>query len=258
VCWASPVCCCAVLPACAFRAVDRGCRRHPAFPAPSWFQGETTEAKLGRNPPRGREAMSAATHALSSPGLTGRSSIPETFVIEPRSRSVLDSPLQCAIAHKAGNDSGGWAASDRLILRHCERSEAIQSLTAVGFWIASSQELLAMTTAEAVMRATSLSRPGRSAASLRRCAAEPGPISLRIPIAPNSASARQRPKRCSLSGTRERTTMIRLALSSGDDLITPATCRCRATQWGRRLTETNVGRNLWTSKPQVANLKVSK
>jgi hypothetical protein len=34
VCWASPVCCCAVLSACAFRAVDRGCRRHPAFPAP--------------------------------------------------------------------------------------------------------------------------------------------------------------------------------------------------------------------------------
>jgi hypothetical protein len=33
--------------------------------------------------------------------------------------------------------------------RHCERSEAIQSLSAEGFWIASSQELLAMTNAEA-------------------------------------------------------------------------------------------------------------
>ena len=35
VCWASPVCCCAVFFACAIRAADRGCRRHPAFPAPS-------------------------------------------------------------------------------------------------------------------------------------------------------------------------------------------------------------------------------
>jgi hypothetical protein len=29
--------------------------------------------------------------------------------------------------------------------RHCERSEAIQGLSAAGFWIASSQGLLAMT-----------------------------------------------------------------------------------------------------------------
>src|SRR5689334_12622216 len=29
--------------------------------------------------------------------------------------------------------------------RHCERSEAIPNLSAAGFWIASSQELLAMT-----------------------------------------------------------------------------------------------------------------
>ncbi|WP_208753149.1 hypothetical protein, partial [Bradyrhizobium genosp. SA-3] len=29
--------------------------------------------------------------------------------------------------------------------RHCERSEAIQSLSEAGFWIASSQGLLAMT-----------------------------------------------------------------------------------------------------------------
>ncbi|MEY9879475.1 hypothetical protein ABIA43_001009 [Bradyrhizobium sp. USDA 328] len=32
VCWASPVCCCAVLPACAFRAADRGCRPAPGLP----------------------------------------------------------------------------------------------------------------------------------------------------------------------------------------------------------------------------------
>lgn len=33
----------------------------------------------------------------------------------------------------------------RLILRHCERSEAIQSPSAETAWIASSQEFLAMT-----------------------------------------------------------------------------------------------------------------
>src|SRR5258708_28707486 len=36
----------------------------------------------------------SATHPhSSSPGLTGRPSIPETAMIEPRSRSVLDTPL---------------------------------------------------------------------------------------------------------------------------------------------------------------------
>ncbi len=59
VCWASPVCCWAVLPACAFRAADRGCRRHPAFPAPSWLRGRRDQAKLGRIKPREREGVSA-------------------------------------------------------------------------------------------------------------------------------------------------------------------------------------------------------
>ena len=52
--------------------------------------------------------MSVSTHSLSSPGSTGRSSIPETAVMEPRGRGVLDSPPQCASAHKAGNDSCTW------------------------------------------------------------------------------------------------------------------------------------------------------
>ena len=43
----------------------------------------------GENPPRECEAASSQ---LSSPGSTGRSSIPEAVVIEPRSRSVLDTP----------------------------------------------------------------------------------------------------------------------------------------------------------------------
>jgi hypothetical protein len=42
---------------------------------------------------RREKAMVRLQHSLSSPGLTGRSSIPETAVIEPRGRGVLDSPL---------------------------------------------------------------------------------------------------------------------------------------------------------------------
>src|SRR5579864_5654749 len=41
--------------------------------------------------------------------------------------------------------------------RHCERSEAIQSLSAEGFWIASSQELLAMTGGERYARVATYS-----------------------------------------------------------------------------------------------------
>jgi hypothetical protein len=40
------------------------------------------------------------SHSVSSPGLTGRSSIPETPRLEPRSRGVLDGPV------KPGHDSG--------------------------------------------------------------------------------------------------------------------------------------------------------
>ncbi|WP_445217335.1 hypothetical protein ACKWRH_35585 [Bradyrhizobium sp. Pa8] len=39
---------------------------------------------------------------LSSPGSTGRSSIPEAPEIEPRGRGVLDAPV------KPGHDSGVW------------------------------------------------------------------------------------------------------------------------------------------------------
>jgi hypothetical protein len=69
-----------------------GASRHPVFPAPSWTRGRSDQAKLGRNAPREREGVSATTHTLSSSGLTGRSSIPEAVMIEPRGCGVLDSP----------------------------------------------------------------------------------------------------------------------------------------------------------------------
>jgi hypothetical protein len=55
-------------------------------------------AKLGHLP-RDREGVCANSIQLSSSGLTGRSSIPEAALMEPRSRGVLDRPV------KPGDDS---------------------------------------------------------------------------------------------------------------------------------------------------------
>ena len=56
----------------------------PGLPCALLVSGRSDEAKLGRNQSREREAVSVATHSVSSSGLTGRSDIPETPVIEPR------------------------------------------------------------------------------------------------------------------------------------------------------------------------------
>ena len=95
---------------CANRTRDRGCSAHPVFPAPSVFWRVKTTSK-----PRAQGAARSRRHIqLSSPGLppslklrranegkprrslgvagTGRPSIPETPMIEPRSRGVLDHP----------------------------------------------------------------------------------------------------------------------------------------------------------------------
>jgi hypothetical protein len=48
--------------------------------------------------------MTSLHFPLSSSGLTGRPSIPETPVLEPIGRGVLDAPLE------AGHDSGGSGA----------------------------------------------------------------------------------------------------------------------------------------------------
>jgi hypothetical protein len=65
-----------------------GCRRRPAFPAPSSGRGTMELARLGRK----RAAGMPKLVPLSSPGLTGRPSIPETPMIDPRGRGVLDTP----------------------------------------------------------------------------------------------------------------------------------------------------------------------
>ena len=75
-------------------------------------------------------------------------------MIEPRSCGVLDAPLQCAIAHKAGDDAENVARSFRVIASHPVGAKrrrmtgsAMQSIEPRKRreWIASSQGLLAMT-----------------------------------------------------------------------------------------------------------------
>src|SRR5947207_9743414 len=60
---------------------------------------------------------------------------------EEQSASSHEESLDCFVARAPRNDGEGFALSSP---RHCERSEAIQEATKQD-WIASSQELLAMT-----------------------------------------------------------------------------------------------------------------
>ena len=60
--------------ACANRTRDRGCSKHPVFPAPSKFWRANEDANLGRSAPREHEGMSivgwverSETHHLSAP-----------------------------------------------------------------------------------------------------------------------------------------------------------------------------------------------
>src|SRR6478752_5310804 len=67
-----------------------GCIGHPAFPAPSVF------SRVVRTTTRAFRAARMRTHVLNTSQLSspasGRSSSPETSVIEPKSRGVLDTP----------------------------------------------------------------------------------------------------------------------------------------------------------------------
>src|SRR5215207_7746566 len=73
---------------CANRTRDRGCSKHPVFPAPSTLFGRAKDdANLGR-----LRRENANSHSVVIVRGGGRSSIPEAAVIDPRIRSVLDAP----------------------------------------------------------------------------------------------------------------------------------------------------------------------
>src|SRR2546429_3685603 len=75
---------------------DRGCSVHPVFPAPSKQEGQT---KMQTSGDQRREKVASYSVVIVQ---GGRSSIPETFVIEPISRGVLDPRMR-------GDDDLGWA-----------------------------------------------------------------------------------------------------------------------------------------------------
>ena len=57
--------------ACAFCAADRGCRSAPGLPCALFSLGRGMQAKLGRDEPRGCEAVPATPHSPSSPAKAG-------------------------------------------------------------------------------------------------------------------------------------------------------------------------------------------
>ncbi len=172
-CWASPVCCCAVLSACAFRAADRGCRRHPAFPAPSWLvRVERSRQSSGEKRRENAKAcLRAARWVPQISGSTGRGqsrSVPHAVSMErgPRRHALCPSTAL-----------PGYA------LAHCNDSRRA--------------------------RAPLLSSPR----SQLRCRAGPSIRIQAVPPPGSPAPPPQRSARCSLSGTRSASRTALLASS---------------------------------------------
>jgi len=86
-----------------------GCGLHPAFPAPSIdFEGARLMHNSGttcRGKAKACSGRCLSRPRRSSPGLTGRSSIPETAVLNRDASGILDAPL------RAGHDGGEWCRS---------------------------------------------------------------------------------------------------------------------------------------------------
>ena len=127
---------------CFSRSGPRVRGQHPAFPVPSWQEGEEMEQSSGELRRENAKARLLPHTLCHRPAVTGRSSIPEAAVIEPRRRGVLDSPPSLGMTVVLGD------LQCSLILRHCERSDLFAEASArAGVRVASSQELFAMTMA---------------------------------------------------------------------------------------------------------------
>ena len=87
---------------------DRGCSEHPAFPAPSYFWA------YDFSKPRAHRAAGLRRQIqLSSPGLTGRPSIPETPMIKPKSHRVLDTRFRGHDSAVCGGTTTSWQEAKR-------------------------------------------------------------------------------------------------------------------------------------------------
>src|SRR5439155_15065427 len=73
---------------CANRTRDRGCSKHPVFPAPSLLEEGNQDANLGRNAPRDRESVFRRSYGAAG-GQEVRLVVPPT--IQPRGSRCLSS-----------------------------------------------------------------------------------------------------------------------------------------------------------------------
>ncbi|MEY9361107.1 hypothetical protein ABH994_003828 [Bradyrhizobium yuanmingense] len=115
-CWASPVCCCAVLPACALAQRTAGAAGTRPSLRPLGYEGGVTKQSSGEI---SRENAKACLHLHTRCHRPRRRAIQyaETAMIETRGHGVLDSlPSQ-------ETTSVIWRTQRRLTLSHCERSD---------------------------------------------------------------------------------------------------------------------------------------
>ena len=113
---AEPVCSCA-FPLCTFAHETAGAARTRSSLRPLIGEDAKGKAKLARNARRDREAV-VVDHTLPVIAReSGRSSIPETSVIEPRSRGVLDTPHARGMTARYDGEAIAMNGQKRLSLR---------------------------------------------------------------------------------------------------------------------------------------------
>ncbi|MBB4367420.1 hypothetical protein GGD63_000189 [Bradyrhizobium sp. cir1] len=96
-CWAPPVCCCAVLLRTIFAQRTAGASRHPAFPVPSWTRGWRDQAKLGRNQPRDGEGVSAIRNASRTSDAAASYSVIASATLRSRAPDAAQRPFDGAL-----------------------------------------------------------------------------------------------------------------------------------------------------------------
>ncbi|MGX1324164.1 hypothetical protein AB7M17_007617 [Bradyrhizobium sp. USDA 377] len=170
-----------------------GASRLPAFPAPSFIEGKALRQSSGD--------MSREDAKVCLLFEKRCQTMPRT-PIQHRHPEVLDLRRACAASRASKGD--GPAASRPFILRGsaCDAFASQASHLRMTEWVLSPRRDSGLLPPSLKLRRTSrcarnddveasvrenwVSCPGRSAASLRRCAAEPGPMQHRAPWLPGS------------------------------------------------------------------------
>jgi hypothetical protein len=95
---------------CANRTRDRGCSKHPVFPAPSDFGGPNEDASLGRNAPREGETVSTVIASEAKQSMSRYEERMDGFAALAMTRRERSSPVgsfgyensvRCRLAYKS-------------------------------------------------------------------------------------------------------------------------------------------------------------